>query len=45
MSLGIPLLLYGLAAVRLIRHQEKVKTPHGEVVIYFLLPEDKGSRY
>ncbi|XP_074093699.1 uncharacterized protein C15orf61 homolog [Cotesia typhae] len=44
-NLGIPTLLYGLAAIYLIRHQEPVKTSRGQVVIYFLLPEDKGSRY
>ncbi|XP_011303171.1 uncharacterized protein C15orf61 homolog [Fopius arisanus] len=42
-NLGIPLLLYGLAATQLIRHEEIVKTTRGEVKIYFLLPEDKGS--
>lgn len=42
---GIPTLMYGLAATQLIRHREIVKTPRGDVTIYFLLPEDKGSRY
>lgn len=42
---GIPTLLYGLAATQLIRHEESVETAQGEVTIYFLLPEDKGSRY
>ncbi|XP_015606370.1 uncharacterized protein C15orf61 homolog [Cephus cinctus] len=44
-NLGIPTLMYGLAATQLIRHQEIVKTPRGDVTIYFLLPEDKGARY
>jgi len=42
---GIPTLVYGLAATRLVRHCEIVRTPRGDVTIYFLLPEDKGSRY
>jgi len=37
--------MYGLAATQLIRHREIVKTPRGDVTIYFLLPEDKGSPY
>ncbi|XP_045765471.1 uncharacterized protein C15orf61 homolog isoform X2 [Maniola jurtina] len=44
-NLGIPCLLYGLAATRLIRHTEVVHTSKGPVTIYFLLPEDKGSLY
>ncbi|CAH0391723.1 unnamed protein product [Bemisia tabaci] len=44
-NLGIPTLLYGLAAVWLIRHKELVETPDGSVYIYFLLLEDKGSMY
>lgn len=42
---GIPCLLYGLAATQLIKHTEIVRTSKGPVTIYFLLPEDKGSRY
>lgn len=42
---GIPTLMYGLAATRLIRHREIVRTPRGDVTIYFLLPEDKGAPY
>ncbi|XP_037877400.1 uncharacterized protein C15orf61 homolog isoform X2 [Bombyx mori] len=42
-ALGIPCLLYGLAATQLIRHEELVHTSKGPVPIYFLLPEDKGS--
>ncbi|XP_037296491.1 uncharacterized protein C15orf61 homolog isoform X1 [Manduca sexta] len=42
-NLGIPCLLYGLAATQLIRHQEIVYTSKGPVTIYFLLPEHKGS--
>ncbi|XP_076295800.1 uncharacterized protein C15orf61 homolog [Lasioglossum baleicum] len=45
LNLGIPTLMYGLAATWLIRHQETVKTARGDVTIYFLLPEDKGSMY
>ncbi|XP_018402719.1 PREDICTED: uncharacterized protein C15orf61 homolog [Cyphomyrmex costatus] len=45
LNLGIPTLMYGLAATQLIRHREIVKTPRGDVTIYFLLPEDKGSQY
>uniref|UniRef100_A0A8D8YL71 Uncharacterized protein C15orf61 homolog n=1 Tax=Cacopsylla melanoneura TaxID=428564 RepID=A0A8D8YL71_9HEMI len=44
-NLGIPTLMYGLAAIFLIRHKELVITPNGNVMIYFLLPEEKGSRY
>ncbi|CAH0605516.1 unnamed protein product [Chrysodeixis includens] len=44
-NLGIPCLLYGLAATQLIRHEEIVHTANGPVTIYFLLPEDKGSSY
>lgn len=40
---GFPLLLYGLSAVFMISYKEIVKTPEGEVYIYFLLKEDKGS--
>ncbi|XP_031829514.1 uncharacterized protein C15orf61 homolog [Nomia melanderi] len=45
LNLGIPTLLYGLAATWLIKHQETVNTAQGNVTIYFLLPEDKGSIY
>ncbi|KAG9428462.1 hypothetical protein HZU67_09865 [Apis mellifera carnica] len=45
LNLGIPTLMYGLAATLLIRHREIVKTARGDVVIHFLLPEDKGSMY
>ncbi|XP_015440292.1 PREDICTED: uncharacterized protein C15orf61 [Dufourea novaeangliae] len=45
LNLGIPTLMYGLAATWLIRHQETVKTAQGNVMIYFLLPEDKSSMY
>ncbi|XP_047022351.1 uncharacterized protein C15orf61 isoform X1 [Helicoverpa zea] len=44
-NLGIPCLLYGLAATQLIRHEEIVHTSKGPVTIYFLIPEEKGSRY
>lgn len=40
------MLFYGLAAIRLISHQEIVLMPNGEkVTIYFLYAEDKGSRF
>ncbi|CAB0036040.1 unnamed protein product [Trichogramma brassicae] len=42
-NFGIPTLMYGLAATQLIRHSEVVKTPSGDVTIFFLLPEDKGA--
>ena len=45
LNLGIPMLMYGLAAILLITHRETVKTAQGDVTIYFLLPEDKGSSY
>ncbi|XP_059056636.1 uncharacterized protein C15orf61 homolog isoform X1 [Achroia grisella] len=44
-NLGIPCLLYGLAATQLIKHKEIVYTNKGPVTIYFLLPEHKGSQY
>ncbi|RVE42876.1 hypothetical protein evm_012494 [Chilo suppressalis] len=44
-NLGIPCLLYGLAATQLITHSEIVHTSKGPVKIYFLLPEHKGSQY
>ncbi|KPJ02847.1 Uncharacterized protein C15orf61 [Papilio xuthus] len=42
-NLGIPCLLYGLAAIILIHHSEIVYTSKGQVTIYFLLEEHKGS--
>lgn len=42
---GIPLFLYGLSAIFMISYKEVVKTPEGEVNIYFLLKEDKGSTH
>ncbi|KAI8130164.1 hypothetical protein CVS40_0779 [Lucilia cuprina] len=45
-NLGLPMLFYGLAAIRLISHEEIVIMPDGEkVTIYFLYAEDKGSRF
>ncbi|XP_014233956.1 uncharacterized protein C15orf61 [Trichogramma pretiosum] len=44
-NFGIPTLMYGLAATQLIRHSEVVKTPSGDVTIFFLLPEDKGASH
>lgn len=44
-NLGIPLLLYGLSAVFMISYKEIVKTPEGDVYVYFLLKEDKGSTH
>lgn len=43
--LGLPCLAYGIAAIYLIRHKETVHTDKGDIVIYFLYPEDKGSLY
>ncbi len=37
--------MYGLSAVFLISYKEIVKTPKGDVNIYFLLKEDKGSTH
>jgi Domain of unknown function (DUF4528) len=47
LNLGIPLVLYGVAAIFLIKHEETVIVPKtkDKVKIYFLIPEDKGSRY
>lgn len=40
------MLFYGLAAIRLISHEETVLMPNGEkVTIYFLYAEDKGLRF
>lgn len=45
-NLGLPTLMYGLAAIFLIRHHELVHTQrHGTVKIYFLLREDSGARF
>lgn len=47
LNLGMPLVLYGFAAIFLIKHEENVHVPRTEadVKIYFLIPEDKGSRF
>lgn len=47
LNLGIPLVLYGFAAIYLIKHEEVVYVPEtkSEVTIYFLIPEDKGSQF
>ncbi|XP_075162743.1 uncharacterized protein C15orf61 homolog [Haematobia irritans] len=45
-NLGLPMLFYGLAAIRLISHEESVIMPNGDKIsIYFLYEEDKGSRF
>ncbi|PNF36448.1 Uncharacterized protein C15orf61 [Cryptotermes secundus] len=44
-NLGIPCLAYGVAATMLIQHKELVQTPCGDVFVYFLYKEDKGSKY
>ncbi|XP_056645222.1 uncharacterized protein C15orf61 homolog isoform X2 [Diorhabda sublineata] len=44
-NLGLPCLAYGVAATILIKHSEIVKTSRGDVEIYFLYAEDKGSLY
>jgi len=41
---GIPCLAYGIAASMLIQHKELVQTPCGDVFLYFLYEEDKGSK-
>ncbi|XP_028154088.1 uncharacterized protein C15orf61 homolog [Diabrotica virgifera virgifera] len=43
LNLGIPCLAYGVSAIFLIRHTETVRMKKGNVDIYFLYPEDKGS--
>lgn len=43
--LGLPCLAYGIAATFLIKHEETVYLSKGNVTIYFLYPEDKGSPY
>lgn len=46
LNLGIPLVCYGVAAIYLIKHEEEVLiSENKKVKIYFLIPEDKGSRY
>lgn len=47
LNLGIPLVLYGFAAIFLIKHEETVHVPETKatVKIYFLIPEEKGSRF
>ncbi|CAO1309793.1 unnamed protein product [Diamesa hyperborea] len=48
-NLGIPLVMYGFAAIFLIKHVEtvnlKIPKKSPDVKIYFLYPEDKGARY
>ncbi|KAI6203326.1 hypothetical protein M3Y94_00543200 [Aphelenchoides besseyi] len=39
-NLGIPCLLYGLAAIFLIRHTEQLKIQNKEIPIHFLIKED-----
>ncbi|CAJ0573304.1 unnamed protein product, partial [Mesorhabditis spiculigera] len=44
-NLGLPCVLYGLAAVALIRHREEVALPGGHVVpIHFLIYEDHDRK-
>jgi hypothetical protein len=38
-------LAYGIAASMFIQHKELVQTPCGDVFVYFLYEEDKGSKY
>lgn len=43
---GIPTVLYGIAAINLIKHVEYVEIPEkGKIPIFFLYEEDKGSMY
>ena len=45
-NFGLPTLMYGLAAIFLIRHSEWVETKeHGRVKIYFLIKEDSGASF
>ncbi|XP_055851029.1 uncharacterized protein C15orf61 homolog [Episyrphus balteatus] len=45
-NFGLPMLFYGLAAIRLISHKEIVHVDENtNVPIYFLYEEDKGSRF
>lgn len=44
-NLGLPCLAYGTAARFLIKHEEIVVTPKGNVTIYFLYEENKGSSF
>ncbi|XP_065210052.1 uncharacterized protein C15orf61 homolog [Planococcus citri] len=44
-NLGIPALMYGIAAIFLITHKENVVTSKGNVYIYFLLKENKKSMF
>jgi hypothetical protein len=45
-NFGIPTLMYGLAAIFLIRHSEIVQTnQHGSVKIYFLIKETSGASF
>lgn len=47
LNFGIPLVLYGFAAIFLIKHVEDVHVEETKtkVKIYFLIPEDKGSQF
>ena len=47
LNFGIPLVLYGIAAIFLIKHEEVVNMPEtkAKVKIYFLIPEEKGSSF
>lgn len=47
LNLGIPTVLYGLAAIFLIKHEETVDVlaTKAKVKIYFLIPEEKGSQF
>uniref|UniRef100_A0A1B0D2Y1 Uncharacterized protein n=1 Tax=Phlebotomus papatasi TaxID=29031 RepID=A0A1B0D2Y1_PHLPP len=45
MNLGIPQLMYGLAATHLISYEEFVIVGSSKIPIYFLYKEDKGSKY
>ncbi|XP_017020716.1 uncharacterized protein C15orf61 homolog [Drosophila kikkawai] len=45
-NLGLPMLFYGLAAIRLISHTEIVHVSETvKVPIYFLYAEDKGASF
>lgn len=43
LNLGVPTLAYGITACFLIKHEEVVSTSNGDVMIYFLIPEEKDA--
>ena len=45
LNIGIPTLAYGLISVLLISCSEDIPTKHGDVKIYFHIPEDKDAMF